>query len=155
MKLLDNSSRGYQTVRTYVNSSYGINTDSLYLALTKKNLEDCILPENKAQWLKICRNDCRDDIIANAKKNFFPRTCCAVHKKHDKQEPGLIKEEFCCTGVLCLCSKTYCCYDSKSDKIKFNSKGLNKRTLEDTGDGPMSKYRQVLIEAVKLKSTNR
>ena len=118
-------------------------------------MDDCILPENKAQWLKICRNDCRDDIIANAKKNFFPRTCCAVHKKHDKREPGLIKEEFRCTEVLCLCSKTYCCYDSKSDKIKFNSKGLNKRTLEDTGDGPMSKYRQVLIEAVKLKSTNR
>ena len=61
-----------------------MDTDSLYLALAEENLEDCILPENKAQWLQIRRNDCRDDSIVNAKKNFFPRTCCAVHKKHDK-----------------------------------------------------------------------
>ena len=31
--------------------------------------------------------DCRDVLIAAAKKNFSPRTCCAVHKKHEKQEP--------------------------------------------------------------------
>ena len=116
-----------------------MDTDSMYLALTEENLADCILPENKAQWLRIHRNDCRDNFIANAKKNFFPRTCCAVHKKHDKRESGLFKEKLRCTDLLCLCSKTYCCYDSKSDKFKFSSKGLNKRTLEDTGDGTMSK----------------
>ena len=132
-----------------------MDTDSLYLALAEDNLDDCILPEKKAQWTLIRRNDCRDDFIADADKNFFPRTCCAVHKKHDKREPGLFKEEFRCTEMLCLCSKTYCCYDSKSDKFKFSSKGLNKRTLEDTGDGPKSKYRRVLDEAVNLKSTNR
>ena len=32
---------------------------------------------------------------------------------------------------------------------------VNKRALEDSGDGPMAKYRQVLDEAVNLKSTNR
>ena len=42
-----------------------------------------------------------------------------------------------------------------SNKYKFNSKGLNKRTLEDCGDGPMSKYRKVLEEAVNVTSTNR
>ena len=57
--------------------------------------------------------------------------------------------------MVCLCSKTYCCYDSKSQKYKFSSKSLNKRALEDSGDGPMAKYRQVLEEAVNLKSTNR
>ena len=57
--------------------------------------------------------------------------------------------------MLCLCSKTYCCYDSKSEKYKFSSKDLNKSALEDSGDGPMAKYRQVLDEAVNLKSTNR
>ena len=86
---------------------------------------------------------------------FFPRTCCVVHKKHDKRKPGLFEEEFCCTEMLCLCSKTYCCYDSKGDKFKFSSKCLNKRTLEDTGEGPMSTFRRFLDEAVNLKSTNR
>ena len=57
--------------------------------------------------------------------------------------------------MLCLCSITYCFYDSKSQKYKFSSKALNKRALEDSWDGPMAKYRQVPDEAVKLKSTNR
>ena len=75
---------------------------------------------------------------------------CITHRKHDKREPGFFKEEFRCTEMLCLCSKTYCCYDNKSDKFKFSSKGLNKRVLEDSGDGPMSKYRRLLDEAIKL-----
>ena len=132
-----------------------MDTDSLYLALAEDNLDDCILPEKKAQWTLSRRNYCRDDFIADADKIFFPRTCCAVHKKHDKRESGFFKEEFRRTEMLCLCSKTYCCYDSKSDKFKFSNQGLNKRTLEDTGDGSMSKYRRVLDEAVNLKSTNR
>ena len=57
--------------------------------------------------------------------------------------------------MLCLCSKTYCCYDRKSNKYKFSSKGFNRRTLEDCGDGPMTKYRKVLEEAVNVTSTNR
>ena len=57
--------------------------------------------------------------------------------------------------MLCLCSKTYCCYDSNSNKYKFSGKCLNKRTLEDCGDGPMAKYRNVLDEFVYVTSTNR
>ena len=71
------------------------------------------------------------------------------------REPGLFKEEFRCSEMLCLCSKTYCCYDRKSNKYKFSSKGPNKRTLEDCGVGPMSKYRKVLEEAGKVTSTKR
>ena len=57
--------------------------------------------------------------------------------------------------MLCLCSKTYCCYDKHTNKHKFSSKGLNKRTLEECGDGaPMPKYRIVLEEAVNVTSTN-
>ena len=57
--------------------------------------------------------------------------------------------------MLCLCSKTYCCYDSNSNKYKFSSKGLSKRTLEDCGDGPMAKYRKVLDDFFNITSTNR
>ena len=71
------------------------------------------------------------------------------------RETGLLKEEFKCAEMLCLCRKTYSCYDRKRNKCKFSSKGLNKRTLEDCGDGPMSKYRKVLQEAVKVSSFNR
>ena len=129
--------------------------DSLYLALAEENLYNCIRPEKKGDWEKLREKDCIDSFRADSKTNFFPRTCCSVHKKHDKREPGLFKEEFRCTEMLCLCSKTYCCYDNKSDKMKFSSKGLNKRILEESSDGPIEKYRKVLDEAINLTSTNR
>ena len=56
--------------------------------------------------------------------------------------------------MLCLCSKTYCCYDSNSNKYEFSNKSLNKRTLEDCGDGP-TKYRKVLKEFINVTSNNR
>ena len=99
--------------------------------------------------------DCQDDFTANATTNFFPRTCCAKHKKHDKREPDLFKEEFRCRETLCLCTKSYCCYDSNSNQHKFSSKSLNKRMLEDCGDGLMAKYRKVLNEFINVTSTNR
>ena len=46
--------------------------------------------------------------------------------------------------MLCLCSKTYCCYDGTSDKLKFSSKSLNKRVLEQSGDGPLEKKSESL-----------
>ena len=114
-----------------------MDTNSFYLALAEKDLDGCILTSKRAGWTEKRSND------------------RSKHKKHDKREPGLFKEEFKCTEMLCLCSKTYCCYDSKSQKYMFSSKGLNKGALEDSGDGPTAKYRQVLDEAVKLISTNR
>ena len=57
--------------------------------------------------------------------------------------------------MICFCSKTYCCYDAHTDKYKINSKGLNKRTLEENGDGPMEKYWRVIEEVINLTSTNR
>ena len=81
-------------------------SDSLYLALCEENLEDVILPEKRSEWDQLHSKDCNDNFTANATKNFFPRFCCNVHKKHDKREPGLFKEEFRCAKMLCLCSKT-------------------------------------------------
>ena len=132
-----------------------MDTDSLYLALSEENLEDTLRPEKTNEWEAILSRDCSDSFTANATDNFFPRTCCSAHKKHDKRERGLFKEEFRCSEMLCLCSTTYCCYDRKSNKYKFSSKGPNKRTLADCGDGPISKYRKVLEEAVNVTSTNR
>ena len=84
--------------------------------------------------------DCKDDFTAIATIIFFPRTCFTEHKKHDKREPRLFKKEFCCTEMLCLCSKTNCSDDFNSIKYKISSKGLNKKTLEDCGDGALAKY---------------
>ena len=132
-----------------------MDTNFSRLAVSEKRLYDCIRAKSKVEWKLLRTEDCKDDFIAKATTKFFPRTCCTEHEKHDKREHGLIKGEFCCTEMLCLCSKTYCCYDSNSNKYKFSSKSLNKRALEDCGDGPMAKNRKVLDEFINVISTNR
>ena len=130
-----------------------MNTDSLYLDLAEENLEDCILSENKSQKLQICRNDCIDDLIANAKKNFFRRTSCAVYKKHDN--PVYSKKNFnvlkCCACAVGRIADMIV----KATNLNKAAKDSTKKTLEDTWDEPMPKYRRVLDEAVNIKSTNR
>ena len=116
-----------------------LDTDYLYLALAEKELEDCIRLEMKAKWQRLRSNDCFDSFTADAVASFFPRTCCVKHKQHVKGEPGLFKEEFRCTEMLCLSSKTHCCFDVTSNKPKFSSKGRNKRVLEQSCDGPLEK----------------
>ena len=119
-------------------------------------MEDVTSPEKRAEWSQLPSKDCTDNFTPNAADNFFPRTCCNVHKKHDKRGPGLFKGEFRCAEMLCLCSKTYCCYDERTNKYKFSSKGLNRITLEECGDGTtMSKFRKVVEHAVNVTSTNR
>ena len=71
-----------------------MDTNSLYLPLAEKDLKDGIRPERREQWEALRSADCTDLFSANATRNFFPRTCRAKHKKHDKREPGLFKEEF-------------------------------------------------------------
>ena len=132
-----------------------MDTDLLYLALAENELEDCIRPVMRDEWQRLWSNDSVDSLTADALANFFPRTCSAKHKQHVKREPGLFKEEFRCTEMLCLCSKTYCCYDVTSNKLKLSFKGLNKRVLEQSGDGPLEKYRRVLSEKVNVTSNNR
>ena len=114
-----------------------MDSDSLYLAPSEKELYQCIREECIIEWEVMRTKDCKDDFTANATTNFFHRTCCTEHKKYDEREPGLFKEDFSCTEMLCLCSKNCCCYDCNTNKYKFLSKNLNKRTLEDCGDGPM------------------
>ena len=132
-----------------------MDTDSLYLALAEKELEDCIKLEMKAEWQRLQSNDCDDSFTADAVAYFSALTCCVKHKQHDSREPGLFKEEFRCTEMLCLCSKRYCCYDVTSKELEFTSKGLNKRVLEQSGAGPLEKYRRVLNKKVNVTSNNR
>ena len=109
----------------------------------------------RAEWQRLQSNDCVDSFTADAIANLFPRTCCVKHNEHDKREPGLYKEKFICTEMVCLCSRTYCCYDVTSNKLELSSKGLNKRLLKQSGDEPLERYRRVLNKNVNVTSNNR
>ena len=57
--------------------------------------------------------------------------------------------------MICLCVKTFCCFDQSRVKIKFGSKILNKQTLDGMGAGPLEKYGRVLDEKTNVQSTIR
>ena len=109
----------------------------------------------RVEGQRLRSNDRVDSFTADAVANVFPRTCCIKHKQHNKREPGLLNEEFRCTGMLCLCSKTYCCYGVTSNKLKFNSKGLNKSEQQQSGDGPLERYRRDLNEKFNATPSKR
>ena len=103
-----------------------MDTDSLYMTLSEDKVEELIKQEMKLMWEMNRGNDCRDEFRADEHHNFFPRNCCRQHWKYDQRTPWLFKEEFRCTEMVALCSKTYCCFDEPTRITKFSCKGLNK-----------------------------
>ena len=128
-----------------------MDTDSLYMALGRETITECIRPEMRSEWDDLHKNDCRDDFRADNLGIFFPRSCCSSHIQHDKREPGLFKEEWRGHEMIALCSKTYCGVNLDTNAVKFSSKGLNKDNIEE----PLAKYRKVLETEVNEMSTNR
>ena len=57
--------------------------------------------------------------------------------------------------MLCLCSRTYICYDVTSNKFKFSKKSPRKHVLEQSGNQPQEKYRRALNETVNVISNKR
>ena len=62
-----------------------MDTDSLYLALADKKLEDCIRPELRTGGQRLRSTDCIDGFTADAVAYLFPQTCCLKHKQHDNR----------------------------------------------------------------------
>ena len=129
-------------------------TDSLYLAFAETYLEGCIRLEKKTESERLWSRDCIDSFTTDAYGNFSPRMCSDEHRKDDEREPGLSKEEIACTETLRICSKTYCCYDVASNKLKFSSEDLNKRVLEHNGEGPFDKYYPIMDGKTNITSAN-
>ena len=120
-------------------------TNSRLLALSKHSLEDRMKPELKV-WMNIKKQDCRTIFSANPLNNISPRKCFMEHIQHNKRKPELFKEMFHLAELICLCSKTYCCFDQITGIMKFSTKRHNRRNLEGSGTGPLEKYKRVLEE---------
>ena len=82
-----------------------IDTDSFYLALVEKKLIRLYSTRKKRHLGKKRENDCRDSFKADAKSKFFPQTLLHTHKKHNKRESALFKEEFRCTEIFVCVAK--------------------------------------------------
>jgi hypothetical protein len=128
-----------------------MDTDSLYLALAGKTVEDIIRPEMRQHWAAARARDCvQVEFLPDDKFNWFPRTCCDVHARHDRRTPGLFKLEWSGHEMICLASKTYCGYNRDTGGEKVSCKGVNKRALSN----PIQHFRNVLQEQKAFYAIN-
>ena len=94
-----------------------MDTDSAYIAITGKNLEELVRPQLKYefyqewnQWLpaEACPEHQEDFVRVKTRGDAWePKECCIKQKKYDKRTPGLFKIEWQGESMVGLCSKTY------------------------------------------------
>ncbi|KAJ8314770.1 hypothetical protein KUTeg_006920 [Tegillarca granosa] len=137
-----------------------MDTDSAYLAISGKCIDDVIKPNMRSKYEEGLRGYCNDtEIKADATIHWFPRTCCKKHSKHDIRTAGLFKIEYEGEEMVSLCSKTYIVRkmvkdqqtEKETDEFKFSSKGVNKRNVQE----PMNIFRNVLQSGIAATTTNR
>jgi len=131
-----------------------MDTDSLYFAISTDTIEESIKPSMKEIYEKAMNGNCRDTFEPFMKETqnehtvWFPRKCCKKHEHFDRRTPGLFKLEFSGDFMISLCSKSYLIADE--DKIKFSSKGINKRFITD----PKSLFQQCLENRKGVEGKN-
>ena len=99
-------------------------TDSIYMAISTKNLDQSIQEEFKSQYDTEIFRSCSDKKVPK----WFPRSCCDKHKALDQRGTGLFKLEFLGVKMISLCSKSYIIED-ENGKQKNSCKGVSKRGL--------------------------
>ena len=111
-----------------------MDTDSLYFAVSKYNPDDShpLLPMVKEELVDEFKSrlydHCQDDWEPDFDIHYFPRQCCTAHNLYDQKTPGLFKLENSGTGIVGLCSKTYC-LQMINGQEKMAVKGVNKANL--------------------------
>ena len=117
-----------------------MDTDSLYFAVSKYNPDQDnnnddshpLLPMVKEELVDEFKSrlydHCQDDWEPDFDIHYFPRQCCTVHNLYDQKTPGLFKLENSGTGIVGLCSKTYC-LQMINGQEKMAVKGVNKANL--------------------------
>ena len=95
-------------------------TDSLYFALARDSLDECVRPEMRNSWEKS-----RDSVLCSQSESLRPDGM--TEKQWSKREPGLFKLEFKGKGMIALNSKVYYAWDD--DAFKKSSKGMQDRNV--------------------------
>ena len=104
-------------------------TDSLYIAFARDNIDECVKPEllkewhdKKWEWFSSEDTETQIDL---GEQEFMSK------KDFEKRTPGKFKPEFVGDGMVCLCSKVYHIWklDPKTGKIvmKTSCKGVQQK----------------------------
>ena len=113
-----------------------MDTDSAYLGLSAKSLDQVIKPEMREEYEK-------------DKYNWFPNETTKELKAYNKRTPGLFKVEFEGKSIYALCSKLY--FVEGDTKNKFSCKGIQKNQNDINKD----RFHNVLFNGVKDTCTNK
>ena len=100
-------------------------TDSLYIALARDSIDECVKPEKRMEW-----NRRKYDYFASDSPEGVTFDGQTITKKqYEKRTPGKYKLEFCGDGMICLNSKVYTIWGMKDGKkiSKTSSKGMQSR----------------------------
>ena len=99
-----------------------MDTDSLYIAFAKENIDDCVKPELRSRWLK----EKSEWFVSEdtTTKVDFDGTDVSI-AQWDKRTPGKFKPEFEGLGMICLNSKVYHIWNEKESKT--SCKGTQKK----------------------------
>lgn len=115
-----------------------MDTDSAYMAITSKSINDIIKPSMREQWEK-------------ERYDWFPDNRTPESKAYQRRTPGLFKVEWEGDAMVALTSKMYCCrgdgYDKSSAKGIQASK--NAEVLQ------FDNFKKVLDEGSIIQAENR
>ena len=136
-----------------------MDTDSLYIALAARTLDEVVKPEKRRQFYEAwpqwfpaeaCDEHHPDFVNVRCRGETWTPTheCCMKRKLFDKRTPGLFKVEWQGTGCVALCSKTYYCF-GETDKL--SCKGISKKQNNLTKE----QYLDVLTSQKNGHGTNR
>ena len=139
-----------------------MDTDSEYFACTAPSLELILKNESMAKrYNKAVYQSCNGDeaFLPDDENHWIPRLCCEKHNKFDSKTPGLFKSEFQGSAIVALCSKTYATEDAQNNKVKFSSKGLSKKAVQDSVEkegvtSVVDLYKKVLNSESNLGGNN-
>ncbi len=136
-------------------------TDSLYLALTKPTLEQCVSKSKMEEFLqevdkwmpiKACPSHFSEYKKCIISKNVWvPSSCCLMYYKQECRTPGKWKLEAQGDEMICLNSKTYILQNTEQSTAKRSTKGVSKSQNQYT----VHHFKNVLETQKSICGTNR
>ena len=75
-------------------------TDSFYVALSEKNLEDVIFPQKRAEWDQLRSKDCTDNFTVKATDDFSPELAVMLTRNMIRESRDFLKKN---SGVRKCC----------------------------------------------------
>ena len=125
-------------------------TDSLYISMCRKTLQQIVKPELLEKFIKLHNGQCGKK---ESQGTLLCRTCCEDCAFRDSKTPGLYKEEVKCDQIIAMASKTYVCKSISDNAIKLSAKGCNK--LRMLAKDPYSLFEKVLKTHQPANTLNR